>query len=74
VDHVGSGAPANVDMLGALADWVERGRAPAGLQLVEQEVQSPFKVTRARPLCEWPLWPRYTSGDASQAASFQCSK
>ncbi|MET3182694.1 UNVERIFIED_ORG: feruloyl esterase [Variovorax guangxiensis] len=74
VDHVGSGAPANVDMLGALADWVERGKAPGGLQLVEQEVQPPFKVTRARPLCEWPMWPRYVSGDASQAASFQCSR
>jgi hypothetical protein len=74
VDHVGSGAPANVDMLGALADWVERGRAPGGLQLLEQEVQPPFKTIRARPLCEWPLWPRYVSGDASQAASFQCAK
>ena len=28
VDHVGTGGPANVDMLGALADWVERGKAP----------------------------------------------
>jgi feruloyl esterase len=74
VDHVGSGAPANVDMLGALADWVERGRAPAGLQLAEQELQPPFRIVRARPLCEWPLWPRFTGGDVSQAASFQCSR
>ena len=30
VDHVGTGAPGNVDMLAALVDWVERGSAPAG--------------------------------------------
>ncbi|MFZ4756821.1 MAG: tannase/feruloyl esterase family alpha/beta hydrolase [Burkholderiaceae bacterium] len=29
VDHVGTGAPANVDLLAAVVDWVERGRAPA---------------------------------------------
>ncbi|WP_281077673.1 tannase/feruloyl esterase family alpha/beta hydrolase [Variovorax paradoxus] len=74
VDHVGSGAPANVDMLGVLVDWVERGRAPAGLQLLEQEVQPPFRTVRARPLCEWPLWPRYVGGDVAQAASFQCTR
>jgi len=37
-------------------------------------VQPPFKVIRGRPLCEWPLWPRYTGGDASHAGSFQCSR
>ena len=28
VDHVGSGAPANVDMLSVLVAWVEKGHAP----------------------------------------------
>ncbi|HTT11929.1 MAG TPA: tannase/feruloyl esterase family alpha/beta hydrolase [Burkholderiaceae bacterium] len=74
VDHVGSGAPANVDMFAALVDWVERGRAPAGLELVEQPVQAPFPVQRARPLCEWPQWPRYKGGDATQASSFECTQ
>lgn len=73
VDHVGFGAPANVDMLPALTAWVEQGRAPAGLQLVEQAVQAPgFAVQRARPLCEWPAWPRYKGGDENAAASFEC--
>ena len=74
VDHVGSGAPSNVDMLSALTNWVERGQAPAGLQLVDFDFKPPFAVTRARPLCEWPLWPRYQSGDANRAESFECSK
>lgn len=72
VDHVGAGAPGSVDMLAALADWVERGREPAGLQLLEQDAKPPFGVRRARPLCEWPAWPHYRGGDAARAASFEC--
>lgn len=73
VDHVGSGAPANVDVLPALVAWAERGEVPSGLTLAEQTFQPPFAVTRERPLCEWPRWPRYRgSGDALQAKSFDC--
>ena len=72
VDHVGSGAPANVDMLGALADWVERGKAPEALVLVEQKIEPAFLVLRSRPLCEWPRWPHYKGGDVKDAGSFAC--
>ena len=72
VDHVGTGGPANVDMLGVLVDWVERAKAPAALQIVEQNAKPPFAITRARPLCGWPLVPRYLGGDAASAASFEC--
>ncbi len=73
VDHVGTGGPANVDMLGALADWVERGQVPAKLQLVEQSAKPPFTVARVRPLCRWPLVPRYLgSGNVNAATSFEC--
>jgi hypothetical protein len=74
VDHVGTGAPANVDMLTALVDWVERRQAPANLTLSEQGAKPPFAVRRARPLCHWPMVPRYKSGDAASAASFVCER
>jgi hypothetical protein len=74
VDHVGSGAPANVDMLTVLADWIERGKAPGTLEVVEQSLDASLSVTRALPLCQWPLWPKYKSGDASKADSFVCAK
>ncbi len=74
VDHVGTGAPANVDMLAALSAWVEGGKSPTGLTLVSQNAKPPFAVTNTRPLCEWPLWPRYKGGGANQAASFECSR
>jgi hypothetical protein len=73
VDHVGTGGPANADLFPALVAWVENGRMPAGLTLVEQEAKPPFRVTRARPLCEWPQWPRYRGGDPTAAGSFACS-
>lgn len=74
VDHVGSGAPANVDMLAVLVDWVENGKAPGDLQVTEQKVEAPaFETLRSLPLCQWPAWPRYRSGPANQAASFTCA-
>ena len=74
VDHVGTGGPSNADFLGALVGWVERGQAPAGLQLAEQDAKPPFAVKRSRPLCEWPAVPRYKGGDANAAASFECAR
>lgn len=74
VDHVGTGGPANGDFLDALVGWVERGTTPAGLTLVEQDAKPPFAVKRARPLCEWPAYPRYQGGDPRLAASFQCAR
>ena len=73
VDHVGSGAPANVDMLAVLVDWVENGRAPDDLTVVEQQPALPIAVDRALPLCRWPDWPHYRNGDARSAASFVCA-
>jgi hypothetical protein len=73
VDHVGSGAPANVDMLAVLVDWVEQGRAPGDLAVVEQQAALPIAVDRSLPLCRWPAWPHYKAGDAKSAASFACA-
>jgi feruloyl esterase len=59
-------------MLSALTAWVEQGKAPQNLQLVEQGFTAPFAPLRSRPLCEWPLWPKFMGGDVNAAASFQC--
>jgi feruloyl esterase len=72
VDHVGTGAPANVDMLSVLVAWVEKGKAPGDLVVVEQSLEATPKVLRARPLCQWPRWPKYKAGDANDAKSFGC--
>ena len=69
-----SGAPANVDMLSVLVDWVEQGKAPGDLEVREQKVEAPSFVTlRALPLCRWPAWPQYKSGAVTEALSFTCA-
>jgi Tannase and feruloyl esterase len=74
VDHVGSGAPSMFDPLGVLVSWVEKNQAPNKLNIVDQIVAAPFEVIRSRPLCEWPLWPKYSGTDPKAAASFTCVK
>ena len=74
VDHVGSGAPANIDMLGLLVDWVEKGHAPGDLEVIEQKVEAPFfAVVRSLPLCQWPSWPHYKNGPVNVSSSFVCA-
>ena len=75
VDHVGTGAPALVDMLTALDSWVEKGTVPANLTVVDQDVGAPgLPVKRSMPLCEWPAWPKYKAGDMTRAESFECTR
>jgi len=82
VNHVGNGVmrdgksvPGKVDLLGALDAWVDSGKAPDTLMQVSQEDQAPFKTIASRPLCRYPLSPRYNGrGDPTQAASFICAK
>jgi hypothetical protein len=73
VDHVGSGAPSNVDMLSVLVDWVEGGRAPGDLVVLDQKPALPISTSRALPLCRWPGWPHYKAGDPKDATSFVCA-
>jgi feruloyl esterase len=81
VNHAGNGllssgaaVPAKVDMLGALDSWVDTGKAPDQLLQVTQERQAPFKVTASRPMCRYPLTPRYDGrGDPNEASSFACA-
>jgi len=72
-DHVGVGAPSAVDMLEVVSDWVEKGRAPDNLVQSAHQTAPPFAVTASRPMCRYPAFPRYRSGDVASAASFECS-
>ncbi len=58
------------DSLSVLERWAERGVAPAKGQVV---ADGNAGADRTRPLCEWPSWPTYVGGDASEASSFRCS-
>ncbi|MFT3719644.1 tannase/feruloyl esterase family alpha/beta hydrolase [Pseudorhodoferax sp.] len=80
-----SGGPSTdqFDMLAALVDWVEQGRAPdrviAGARGAgnaggaNADVPADWAADRTRPLCPYPLVARYDgSGDPERASSFRC--
>lgn len=59
------------DSVKALEDWVERGIAPPAQTMSDTNAAT---LGRARPLCEYPSWPKYKgSGDPNNAASFLCA-
>lgn len=60
---------AEYDGLTALDNWVVNGTAPGNL--VATDV-SPKSAGRTRPVCEYPQWPKYISGDVNSASSFTC--
>lgn len=61
---------ADWDGLAALEAWVERGVDPADTTVTTDLVGKPG---RTRPMCRFPAWPRYRSGDPDAAASFACA-
>ncbi|VTU40420.1 Tannase and feruloyl esterase [Variovorax sp. PBS-H4] len=78
-----AGGPATdqFDMLSALVDWVEQGRAPQavtagargpGAAVVNTEVPVEWSPRRTRPLCPYPRVAVYTGGDPEIASSFAC--
>jgi Tannase and feruloyl esterase len=71
-DHMGVGAPASVDMLEVLTDWVEKGKAPGELVQALQESKPPFGMLAARPMCRYPAYPHYRGGEVAKAESFTC--
>ncbi|MGN6259942.1 MAG: tannase/feruloyl esterase family alpha/beta hydrolase [Ralstonia sp.] len=58
------------DGLTALDNWVTKGTAPQNLVITDL---NPPTAGRTRPLCEYPLWPKYVSGDVNAATSYTCS-
>jgi pimeloyl-ACP methyl ester carboxylesterase len=58
------------DLLGALIDWVEQGKAPESVIATSRRLPG-----RSRPLCPWPAHAHYKgAGDVNAAASFECRR
>lgn len=67
VDHCAGGPGADsADLLTALDQWVTKGAAPATLTAEKRDASG--ALTFARPLCQYPQYPRYT-GPANDAAA-----
>ncbi len=66
--HCGGGqATDRFEMLDAIVDWVEHGRAPDRITATSSSLAGV-----SRPLCPHPLVARYQGGDPNSASSFAC--
>ncbi|MFL9867398.1 tannase/feruloyl esterase family alpha/beta hydrolase [Paraburkholderia fungorum] len=62
----------SVDLLGALDNWVTRGVSPE--TLIATDIAAATNG-RSRPLCRYPLFPRYGGkGNVNLASSFACAE
>lgn len=58
------------DVVATLDAWVDRQQPPGQQVAVDLNAAT---AGRARPLCEYPKWPKYKgSGDPNRADSFEC--
>lgn len=61
------------DLVLALVDWVEKGKAPKqliGAHYIDEDKRNGVEFTRK--LCPWPQEAVYMGGDTSSAESFEC--
>jgi feruloyl esterase len=58
------------DSLSALDRWVGAGVPPSGVIAADL---APGHENRSRPLCEYPAWPEYVSGDPNDGRNFKCA-
>lgn len=69
----GGEIPTHHDLLTTLDNWVASGVAPAdALVQVRNASAAPFGTLATRPMCRYPNYPAYVSGDTTKAASYRC--
>jgi len=50
-----------------IVEWVENGAAPGAVTATGRSMQG-----QSRPLCPYPSYAHYTSGDAADARNYEC--
>lgn len=75
VNHCATGTGADkVDLAGPMFDWLEKGIKPSASTITATQFIVPAGATGiSRPLCKYPQYPKYVSGDPNAAASFVCT-
>ena len=66
--------PTHRDLLTDLDQWVGSGNAPPdALVQVRTATTAPHATLASRPMCRYPMYPRFVAGDPQQAASYRCT-
>ena len=58
--------PSTYDRFGIITDWVENNKAPG-------KSIAATAGDRTMPICSYPAYPKYVSGPAGEASSYNCS-
>ncbi len=66
----GTEIPGTFDQFALLQNWVENGKAP-GKSVVMTQGSNP---DNSMPLCSYPTYPKYVSGDTTKASSYTCAE
>lgn len=70
---LGDEIPSQVDELAYLEAWVSNNQAPPdSIMLSQKNPLPPFAVTSTRPMCRYPMYPKFTGGDKSIGTNYQC--
>lgn len=74
VGHCAGGEGADrVDLVTPMFDWIESGKTPSTAGIVAtQNFPYPSEKPKQRPLCKYPQYAKYVSGDLTVASSFSC--
>jgi feruloyl esterase len=75
VEHcVGGSGTDKVDLAGPMFEWLEKGIKPSASTIIATQLFVPTGPNaKSRPLCRFPQYPKYISGDPNAAASFVCT-
>ena len=67
--------PMHSDLIGILERWVEHGQTPPdAVREMLMDIKAPYAVSKERPLCRYPAYPRYKGvGDPSSFDSYVCA-
>jgi len=70
----GGPGPDRVDLLKAMATWVEQGTPASAQGLVHRKLDAGGATVQTQPLCKYPAYPHYKgTGDVNDAASYACA-
>lgn len=65
----GTEIPGTFDQFNLLRDWVENGKAPGKSLTATGRSNS----SKTMPICSYPTYPRYVTGDPDKASSYICA-
>ena len=70
----GTPVPTTMDLLATLDDWVANARVPDDVLIqMRNETAAPFTTLASRPMCRYPAYPQFVSGDGLKAENYRCA-